>query len=51
MILESHRHDYDEMLAQEARQTGFSPRWIPLLVPLYAVMLVSVVYFVIFEVL
>ena len=51
MIFESQRHDYDDMLAREERTAGFSPKWIPLLVPLYAVMLVSLVYFVIIEVL
>ena len=50
-MFESHRHDYDDRLAQEARQAGFSPRWIPLLVPLWALLLIGLVYFVIYEVL
>lgn len=47
MLLDSHHHEYDDMLAQEARQIGFSPRWIPIAVPLYAAMLVALVFLVI----
>ena len=47
MLLESHHHEYDDMMAQEARQIGFSPKWIPLAVPLYAAALVALVFLVI----
>jgi hypothetical protein len=50
-MFESHRHDYDEMLAREERQAGLPPKWIPLLVPLYALMLIGLVYFIVYEVL
>lgn len=47
MIAHPHHHEYDDMLAQEARQAGFSPRWIPVAVPLYALLLVLLVFVVI----
>jgi len=47
MLLESHHHEYDDMMAQEARQIGFSPKWIPVAVPLYAAALVALVFLVI----
>lgn len=47
MIAHSHRHEYDDMMKQEARQAGFAPKWIPVAVPLYALMLVALVFVVI----
>jgi len=47
MLLESHHHEYDDMMKQEARQAGFPPKWIPIAVPLYALMLVALVFLVI----
>jgi hypothetical protein len=51
MIFESHRHDYDDMLGRESRLAGFSPKWIPFVGPFFALMLVALVYFVMWEVL
>lgn len=34
------------MLAREERQAGFSPKWIPVLVPLPAAILAALVFFI-----
>lgn len=51
MLFESHRHDYDDMLAEEERQVGFSPKWIPVLVPLAAATFVALIMVISYAVL
>lgn len=51
MLFETHRHDYDDMLAREERQAGLPPKWIPVVVPLYGLMLVALIFLIAYEVL
>ena len=44
MLLHSEHHEYDDMMEQETRQAGFSPKWIPVAVPLYGLLLVLLVF-------
>lgn len=49
--LKRQHHEYEDMLAEEESRTGFSPRWIPILVPLAGATFVALIMFISYEVL
>ncbi len=46
-----HHHEYEDMLAEEERRVGFSPKWIPVLVPLAAATFFALIAFISYGVL